>query len=143
MTDKRKKTVLITIVVVLLIAWNFLTIPLFLYGSFGSDAILDLTPIGKFINALLAAWVFLLIPNFPLIGILISLIRKQMKKTYYHLGAFIGVVIGSIFFFQDNSIVALILTEASGLLSLGLLLSQLFSKRNQKPHSSNKRNSIT
>lgn len=135
MTDKRKKTVLIAVAVVLLIAWNFLTIPLFLYGSFGSDAILDLTPIGKFINVLLAAWIFLLIPNFPLIGILISLTREQMKKTYYHFGAFIGVVIGSIFFFQDNSIIALIFTEVSGLFSLGLLLSQLFSKRKKPPHS--------
>lgn len=136
MTDKRKKTVLIAVVVVLLIAWNFLTIPLFLYGSFGSDAILDLTPMGKLMNVLLTAWIFLLIPNFPLIGILVSLTKEQRKKVYYHLGAFMGVVIGSVFFFQDNSIIALILTQISGLISLGLLVSQLFSKRNQKPHSS-------
>ncbi|MGY0400570.1 MULTISPECIES: hypothetical protein [Carnobacterium] len=134
MKANQKKTFIVTVSVVLLIAWNFLTIPLFLYGSFGSDAILDLSPIGKIVNVLLTAWIFLLIPNFPLIGILVSLIKEQMKRVYYHLGAFIGVVIGSIFFFQDNSIVALILTEISGLLSLVLLLTQLFSKRNQRPH---------
>ena len=134
MKADQKKTFIVTVSVVLLIAWNFLTIPLFLYGSFGSDAILDLSPIGKIVNVLLTAWIFLLIPNFPLIGILVSLIKEQMKRVYYHLGAFIGVVIGSIFFFQDNSIVALILTEISGLLSLVLLLTQLFSKRNQRPH---------
>ncbi|SDQ40074.1 hypothetical protein LHA31_05475 [Carnobacterium viridans] len=140
MTDKRKKSVLIAVVVMLFIAWNFLMIPLFLYGSFGSDALLELTPIGKVINLLLTAWIVLLVPNFPLIGILVSLIREQMKKTYYHLGAFIGIVIGSIFFFQGNSIIALILTEVSGLFSLGLLISQLFSKRNQKLPSANKKN---
>ncbi|MGB7366106.1 hypothetical protein [Carnobacterium jeotgali] len=134
MKANQKKTFIVTVSVVLLIAWNFLTIPLFLYGSFGSDAILDLSPIGKIVNVLLTAWIFLLIPNFPLIGILVSLIKEQMKRVYYHLGAFIGVVIGSIFFFQDNSIVALILNEISGLLSLVLLLTQLFSKRNQRPH---------
>ena len=134
MKANQKKTFIVTVSVVLLIAWNFLTIPLFLYGSFGSDAILDLSPIGKIVNVLLTAWIFLLIPNFPLIGILVSLIKEQMNTVYYHLGAFIGVVIGSIFFFQDNSIVALILTEISGLLSLVLLLTQLFSKRNQRPH---------
>ena len=134
MKANQKKTFIVTVSVVLLIAWNFLTIPLFLYGSFGSDAILDLSPIGKIVNVLLTAWIFLLIPNFPLISILVSLIKEQMKRVYYHLGAFIGVVIGSIFFFQDNSIVALILTEISGLLSLVLLLTQLFSKRNQRPH---------
>ncbi|WP_407391409.1 hypothetical protein [Carnobacterium jeotgali] len=134
MKANQKKIVLVAVSVVLLIAWNFLTIPLFLYGSFGSDAILDLSPIGKIVNVLLTAWIFLLIPNFPLIGILVSLIKEQMKRVYYHLGAFIGVVIGSIFFFQDNSIAALILTEISGLLSLVLLSTQLFSKRNQRPH---------
>lgn len=135
MKTNRKKTVSVAVSVVLLIAWNFLTIPLFLYGSFGSDAILDLSPIGKIVNVLLAAWIFLLIPNFPLIGILVSLIKEQMQKVYYHLGVFIVVVIGSIFFFQDNSRAALILTEISGLLSLVLLLTQLFSKRKQRPHS--------
>lgn len=135
MKTNRKKTVSVAVSVVLLIAWNFLTIPLFLYGSFGSDAILDLSPIGKIVNVLLTAWIFLLIPNFPLIGILVSLIKEQMQKVYYHLGVFIVVVIGSIFFFQDNSRAALILTEISGLLSLVLLLTQLFSKRKQRPHS--------
>jgi len=135
MKANRKRTVLIAVVLVVLIAWNFLTIPLFLYGSFGSDAILELSPVGKLGNALLAAWIFLFIPNFPLIGLLISLIEEQPKKVYYHLGAFIGVLIGSIFFFQDNSTIALIITQVSGLFSFIVLLKQLLSKRDQDPHS--------
>lgn len=81
MTDKRKKSVLIAVVVMLFITWNFLAIPQFLYGSFGSDTLLELTPIGRFINLLLTAWIVLLIPNFPLIGILVSLVREQIKKA--------------------------------------------------------------
>lgn len=135
MKANRKRTLVIAIVIVVLIAWNFLTIPLFLYGSFGSDAILDFSPVAKIGNALLAAWIFLFIPNFPLMGLLISLIEEQTKKVYYHLGAFICVLIGSIFFFQDNSTMALIITQVSGLFSLLVLLKQLLSKRDHGPHS--------
>lgn len=135
MKANRKRTGLLAIVLVVLIAWNFLTIPLFLYGAFGSDVILNLSPVGKIGNALLAAWIFLFIPNFPLIGLLVSLIEEQTKKVYYHLGAFIGILIGSSFFFQDNSTMALIITQVSGLFSLLVLLKQLLSRRDRGPHS--------
>lgn len=81
MKANQKRTLLIAVVIVVLIALNFFAIPLFLYGSFGSDAILDLSLVAKIGNALLAVWIFLFIPNFPLIGLLISLIEEQQKMS--------------------------------------------------------------
>lgn len=133
MDRKRYRSSLLVLGAVLMAAVNFVTVPLFLYAAFGSDATLDYSGIGWFVNVLLSGWVFFLIPNLPLAGMLVSIWQVNKRQLYFHTGTFLGILVGGLLFFMGEGglfwIGALIITEACGITSLILLWNQFINKK--------------
>lgn len=132
---------LMIFIIALIIGVNFMTIPLFLYGSFGSDALLDLSTVERVLNVLFLSWVFLVLPNLPLAGMLVSIRQMSQRYLYLHAGAFLLVVAAGIVFFMGESTLvwgtALVLVHLGGLASLVLLWRQLMQNRKNTPSDQN------
>lgn len=133
-TYRNKWAPMIGIVLVLLLV-NIVTLPLFLYGSFGSDVILEYSPIEWMMNILLLAWIFFLTPNFPIVGLMVSVWRGEKKSGSVHLAMLFVMLIGGLFFYMGMEeegrawVAALVLTQVSGIASLILLWNQLFLRK--------------
>ncbi|WP_051258512.1 hypothetical protein [Atopococcus tabaci] len=52
---------------------------------------------------LFLAWVFLVLPNLPLAGMLVSIRQMSQRYLYLHAGAFLLVVAAGIVFFMGES----------------------------------------
>lgn len=122
----RQRTAILWLLVIGLLAFNSFAVPLFLYGAFGTDANIGLSLTSWMMHALLMLWVFVIAPNMPLIGMLVSVLHQDSGEFQHHLYAFLGVLLGGLCYYLGNTstymLFALLFTQVFGIVSIAFLI---------------------